>query len=583
MNAAFDKIAGFASNAPLSRSTLRRDKSHYLVSSALRHVYQIVREWGYSTSLYQLRLKGRHPVQLLGSAEDPAPGNATLGSAIFGGDMLYAGEQHKLGEGFWAGLDKVSPEYQKYAHSFHWLQDLAQTNDQKKAREAAETIISWWLPANENWHKEIWQPETLARRLINWLAHAPLVLSSTDLVYRSKVLHSMARQARHLSRSYRDVKTGLPEIYTGTALTLAGLLLPGGAKWLVRGVQFLERTIKAFILPDGGPASRNASDAIRAMQLLILVRSAYMETGSDLPPWVQITLDRIAPYLRAMRHGDGSFAQIGGVSAEGGHGTNAILAASEAKGKATDNSAHSGIQRMTAGSACLIMDTGTPPAWPMTNKAHASTGSFEFSVAQERLIVNVGPASEQGPIPALANMTRATAAHSALVVSDTNSTRLLDNGKLGAGVTETLTLRETLENGTRVKVIHDGYLKRFGIKHERSLTLIEGGAKLLGEDKLFGTKIKKLLDETVVLRFHLHPHIEAIKAPDDRITLALKSGKIWIFEVDKNNPGVTANIETSLYLSRPDKPLESRQIVVTVPVKVNETPTCSWELSEMIV
>ncbi|MFC3052041.1 heparinase II/III family protein [Kordiimonas pumila] len=580
MNAAFDKIAGYASNAPLTRSTLRRDTGFYLPQEVWQKISRAVKEWGYGSSLYEYRLKGRHPVQLLGSPDDPAPGNATLGSAIFGGDMLHAGEQHKLEPAFWQKLDKASPSFRRYAHSFHWLQDLAQTHDQKKARDAAETIIGWWLPVGEKWDREIWQAETLARRLINWFVHAPLILSSLDLVYRSKVLHTMARQARHLARVHSDVPAGLSEIYTGTALTLAGLLLPGGSALHARGTRFLERTCKTFILPDGGPASRNAADVIRTMQLLILVRSAYVETDSDLPSWVQITLDRIAPYIRAMRHGDGSFAQIGGVSAEGGHGTNAVLAASEAKGKATENSAYSGIQRVTAAATCLIMDTGTPPAWPLMKKAHAGTGSFELSVAQERLIVNVGPASDRGPFPELAVMTRSTAAHSALIVADRNSSRLMDNGKLGAGVTETLTLRETLENGTRIRLIHDGYLKRFGVKHERALTLTANGKKLLGEDKLFGPKSQKLQGHTVVLRFHLHPSVEATKAPDGRITLALKSGRVWIFDVDKGS-GAKANIEDSLYVSRPDKPVAARQIVVTIPNRENETPICTWQLSEM--
>lgn len=579
MSAAIDKIAGFVSAAPLSRSTLRRDTSLHLLTGSAKATSKALREWGYGLGLYEFRLKGRYPLQLLGSPDDPAPGNATLGSAILGGDMLFEGEQHPLHDGFWTDIAKATPEFRRYAHSFHWLQDLAHVGDQLKARDAAETVLGWWLAGGTNWHPEIWQCEILARRFINWSAHAPLILSSDDSVYRSGVLTGMARQLRHLSRCNQDAAEGLPQIYAATALTLGGLLLPGGANWQLRGLRMLEKTSKSFVLPDGGPASRNAADAIRTMQMLILVRNTFIDVNADLPPWVQVTLDKLAPFVRTMRHGDGSFAHIGGVSAEGGHGTDAILAASEAKGKAAENAAHSGIQRAVAGANCLIIDAGTPPARPLSGKAAAATSAFEFSVGQERLVVNMGPASARGPMPELAAMARSTAANSTLIVGDTNSNQIRGDGFIGAGVSETQTTREVLDDGVLIKVIHNGYEKRFGVLHERTLFLSDDGKKLKGSDRLSVRKLKKLAGQSVMLRFHLHPGVQAFKAPDGRISLETRGGKTWIFDIDDEN----AEIEDSLYLAQRDTPVASKQITVLVtangaaPIKLN------WTLSEISV
>ena len=580
MTAAVDKIAGFVSAAPLSRSTLRRDMSGHVIGGAMRQLSRVIREWGYGLNLYEFRLKGRHPLQLLGSPDDPAPGNATLGSAIFGGDMLFEGESHPLHEGFWRDIKaKASPSFFKYAHSFHWLQDLAQVGDQVKARDAAETILGWWLVDGDTWDRNVWEAETLARRFINWGAHAPLILSSNDLVYRSKVLHAMARQLRHLSRCHKDAADGLPQLYVATALTLGGLLLPGGTLWLTKGLKLLERICKSFILPDGGPASRNAADAIRSMQMLILVRNTFVDVNADLPPWVQVTLDRIAPFVRAMRHSDGSFAHIGGVSAEGGHGTDAILAASEAKGKPIENALHTGIQRLVAGNACLIVDAGTPPPRLLSGKAAAATGSFELSVGQERLVVNMGPASDRGPLPELVAMSRTTAANSTLVVGDTNSSRMLDNKLIGAGVSETQTTRETLENGQALKIIHNGYERRFGVLHERSLELENSGNRVKGKDRLSGRKLKKLAGQSVALRFHLHPNVEAFKAPDGRISLETRGGQTWIFDIE----GAEAQVEDSLYLPQRDEPLASKQIIVTTKADGMKPVELVWSFSAISV
>lgn len=577
MAVAIDKIASFVSAAPLSRSTLRRDNSRHIISTFFKKGGQRIRAWGYGTSLYEFRLKGRLPLQLLGSPDDPAPGNATLGSAILGGDMLYEGEQRPISATFWQDMASASPAFRQYAHSFHWLQDLAQVADQAKARTTAETITGGWLDGCNVWHKEIWSAETLGRRLINWAAHAPLILSSDDLVYRSKLLFAMARQLRHLTRCHGDAADGLPQLYSATALVLGGLLLPGGEGWRIKGERALEKRVKSFVLPDGGPLSRNTADAIRTMQLLTIIRSTYIDVNAELPPWVQVALDRLAPFVRALRHGDGSFAHIGGVSAEGGHGTDAVLAASEAKGKAIENALHSGIQRIVAGTSTLIIDAGTPPAPLLSRTAAAATGSFEFSAGQERLIVNMGPATQRGPLPELASLARSTAANSALVINDKNSTKITEDGTLGAGVSETQTTREILEGSTSLKVIHNGYEKRFGVLHERTLELKNDGTQLKGHDRLSGRKLKKLTGQSVAVRFHLHPGVAALKAPDGRITLETRGGKTWIFDVD----GLKADIDDSLYLPRPDTPQPSKQIVISHTADGASPLVINWTLTEI--
>jgi uncharacterized heparinase superfamily protein len=186
---------------------------------------------------------------------------------------------------------------------------------------------------------------------------------------------------------------------------------------------------------------------------------------------------------------------------------------------------------------------------------------------------------------ALADLSRTTAAHSTLIIADRNSSRLLDSGRLGAGVSETLTIREPLDEGAkentessiRVKHTHNGYHRRFGVKHERALTLAADGTALKGSDKLFGDKLKKLAGKEILLRFHLHPGVTPMKAPDGRITLETRSGRTWIFDVD----GGTAEIEESLYLSRPDRGEPTRQIVVRLDRADDTAPVCNWVLSEM--
>ena len=69
----------------------------------------------------------------------------------------------------------------------------------------------------------------------------------------------------------------------------------------------------------------------------------------------------------------------------------------------------------------LIVDCGAPPPPGVDRYAHAGTLSMELSVGRDRMIVNCGalPAGR----PEWRDATRATAAHSTLVIADTNSSR----------------------------------------------------------------------------------------------------------------------------------------------------------------
>ena len=61
-----------------------------------------------------------------------------------------------------------------------------------------------------------------------WTAHAPLILSSTDLVYRSLVLNTLARGARHIDRGADKLPPGAPRVAALCGVVAAGVLIPGG-------------------------------------------------------------------------------------------------------------------------------------------------------------------------------------------------------------------------------------------------------------------------------------------------------------------------------------------------------------------
>ena len=75
---------------------------------------------------------------------------------------------------------------------------------------------------------DAWRADLWGRRILAWTCHAPLILSSGDLIYRSKVLNALARGARHLDRGADKAVPGANRVAAWCGVVMAGLLIPGG-------------------------------------------------------------------------------------------------------------------------------------------------------------------------------------------------------------------------------------------------------------------------------------------------------------------------------------------------------------------
>ena len=70
-----------------------------------------------------------------------------------------------------------------------------------------------WLAAYaETVSEPAWRADLWGRRILFWAAYAPYILSSRDMVYRSLVLNTLARGARHLDKAADKAPPGLARI-----------------------------------------------------------------------------------------------------------------------------------------------------------------------------------------------------------------------------------------------------------------------------------------------------------------------------------------------------------------------------------
>jgi uncharacterized heparinase superfamily protein len=228
-----------------------------------------------------------------------------------------------------------------------------------------------------------------------------------------------------------------------------------------------------------------------------------------------------------------------------------VLTQAGRAGRAPSSLSDGGFQRLQAGRTVLIVDAGVPAAPKLDRFAHAGTLSFELSVGRDRMVVNLGAAPAAGG--EWRDATRATAAHSTLVIADTNSSELRPDG-LGRRPGRVEVQRQEANGAHWLEVSHDGWRKPFGAVHRRRLYMAESGEDIRGEDM-----VEAASPQPFMVRFHLHPDVDtSLQQDGEAVLLRLPSGSGWRLRAD----GARITLEESLYLGGAE-PRRTEQVVLT--------------------
>ncbi|MBN8849566.1 MULTISPECIES: heparinase II/III family protein [unclassified Sphingomonas] len=529
------------------------------------------------TPIHSFRLKGRYPLKLIAVPDDPLFGDAARGQALIEGRIAWRGDTREI-----AGLDfrnlDVPSGFADYLQSFAWLRDLSSVATRAKGAPIAEGLMSRWLIAHaDKVAGAAWRPDIWGWRILFWTAHAPLILSSTDLVYRSKVLNTLARGARHLDRGADKTPPGPKRVAAWCGLIAAGLLIPGGDPRRVFGEAGLARALDTALFEDGGAVSR-APDALLDMAMLLaILRECYAARRLELPEAAEAALARMIPALLGVCHADRGLASWQGGGPVPAERVAQIVEATGVRTRPLKQAREWGYQRLTGGNAVLIMDAAPPPVARVVDGGCASTLAFEFSDGAARLIVNCGGARGVSPrLPReLVEALRTTAAHSTLTLSDSNSTAILADGSLGKGVAEVELSRQESDGAGRIEASHDGYVRRFGFVHRRQLVLTGDGRELRGEDSLLPRGRRRRPGTTpFAIRFHLGRGVEASPTADGlAAVLRVPGGALWQFRVR----GDSLAIEESLWIDGDGRPVATQQLVVTGTAEAGGA-SVSWAL-----
>jgi uncharacterized heparinase superfamily protein len=514
------------------------------------------------TPLHTMRLKGHHPLRLIAVPDDPIVGDVARGRALLDGMLSYGGETQPV-----AALDlsdKSLPRtFIEHLHGFSWLRDLSTVATRAQGAPVAEALMTRWLDAHADTVDALaWRPDLWGRRVLFWTAHAPLILSSGDPIYRSRVLNTLARGARHLDRGADKAPAGAARIAAWCGVVAAGLLLPGGDPRRAFGEAGLARALTTSVYDDGGSVSRSPAMLLDSIMLLAMLREVYAARGLEVGQDVAATLARMVSALLGASHGDGALASWQGAGPDTAARVAAVIEASGVRTRPLRQARDWGYQRLAAAATVLIVDAAPPPVARAIEGGCASTLAFEFSDGPNRIVVNCGGAREMpSRFPAdLAQGLRTTAAHSTLIVGDSNSTAINADGTLGKGVGEVELGRQESDAASRIEATHDGYVRRWGFVHRRQLMLMGDGRELRGEDALLPRGSRRQTNPSpFAIRFHLAAGVRASPTADGMAAiLRLPGGPIWQFRCR----GGTMAIEDSVWIDGEGQPIGTQQLVV---------------------
>ncbi|MEO9820888.1 MAG: heparinase II/III family protein [Paracoccaceae bacterium] len=503
-------------------------------------------------------------------------GSFARGRQLLAGNYLFAGHLVQGPNSMLWDIDVRDATWIEETQGFSWLDDLAAVGDMN-TRALGQSWVWGWIDRYGRGSGPGWTPDLTGRRLIRWINHALFLLRGQDAPISDLFYRSLGHQTVFLSKRWHATAPGLPRFEALTGLIYAALALEGMDHLAEPAITALAKECDSQVGGQGGLPTRNPEELLDVFTLLTWGAAALSDAGKTTPDSHLKAIERIAPTLRTLRHSDGGLARFHG----GGRGLEGwldhALAASGVKARQPDGLSM-GYARLSAGRTSIIVDAAKPPSGKASSNGHASTLAFELTSGRRPLIVNCGSGVRFGPDWRRAG--RATPSHSVLCLDGFSSSRLGSSDKDSSR--ELLTEApdqvpievSQAPDGLRFQGGHDGYAKTHGLTQARTLELTFDGRGLVGEDLLLAIEDsqkrrfevamneRRLAGIPFDIRFHLHPEVDAaVDMGGTVISMALKSGEIWIFRHDGTQ---RLSLEPSVFLEqRRLKPRASQQIVLT--------------------
>ena len=440
-------------------------------------------------------------------------------------------------------------------NNFYWLFSI----DLKSSPNITQSIIIKWIEKNKNYNSLTWQIDILSKRIISWIANSKLTYDQSDTKYKNEFNFSVNKQVNHLINEITKSQSVDDKLLGCTAIIITGLSYEN-EKFINYGLELLRRIINNSFDNEYFPKTRSIRQLNFYLKYFVLVRELLKESFNDIPEY----LDEIIFYLGKSYAAFSKLEQS--LLFNGNHQNdltefNKYLELFKYKFENSNNEI-GGYAILKNKNCILAMDVGNSPQRRFSYYYQSGALSFEFFYKDKKLISNSGYFQDYKN--KLNLISKSTAAQSTLVIDNHSScsfrnsrrNKVLENG---LKIIDKNVVNE--KNYWLIKASHNGFLKKFGILHERSLEYFVEKNKLIGTDKIILNK--KLDSKNYAIRFHMDPSVKLTKTLNNKTILIEIENSGWRFSSNCE----IINIESGIYFGNKNLSRENQNICLSGKTK----------------
>jgi len=465
---------------------------------------------------------------------------------------------------------KLKEKDYKNLNSFFWLFSL----DLRSSKKDTQNVILQWINKNHKYNSKSWEVDIVAKRIIAWTSNSRLTYEDGSTDYKNKFNTIIKKQINHLINEIEGSEWVDDKMIGCSAIILTGLSYRDKNNYLDTGLNLLRKLVKFSFDNDGFPKSRNIRQLCFYLKYFILIREWFKESQSEVPDFINENI-----YYLGQAYAFSWQNNKVDLLFNGNHETNNIDFDHYLKKLGYNfryqNNELGGYATLNSKKVSLLMDIGPSPDKKFSSDYQAGALSFEIISNKKKLICNSG--YFQNCNNQLNELSKSSAIHSTLILDDRSSCKFDKTKNESSKISHGLKiLKKNIvfeKNYWRINAAHDGYLKEYGMIHEREIEFYPEHMKFVGHDKIISKKtIKNLKFE---IRFHLEPNIKIMKTQDNKSILIDLNGEGWKFNSDSN-----MNIDKGLYFGKKNSFIDNQNIVISGMTN-DKNQTIKWEITKI--
>ena len=476
----------------------------------------------------------------------------------------------------WKTNIKEKQEFENL-HSFLWLNKI----DRKNSKIITKKIITSWINNFFNYDPDVWEMETTAKRIIAWASNADITIENSDKTYKEKIFLSLIKQSNFLSKNLKNLIYNPSKIICSSAIILFSMMFKEYDQNYKIRIKELEKIIKNYFDISGFPKSRNPEELFICIKYLILIREWHKEAQRPIPDFLNDIISKCGECYSLLSCSNKQFPLFNGTTEINYKDYDLFLKNLKYKFISKSNEI-ADLIKIKKKKFEFFIDCGDPPSNIFAKHYQAGCLSFELISNKHKVICNSGYGKYLSP--KFLSLSRSSAAHSTLYINDTSSCIFQKNPIINRVYGSSLIHKHRVikksysedENFYSITAGHDGYEKKFGYIHTRSIRISKKEDKIFGYDELKKTKnYSNLLN--YFIRFHVYPNTKIVKTTaGNSILISLSNGEGWSLISEGNN----FSIEKNIFFGNKSRILNNESISMSGKI-IGEVVSIKWVIEKI--